>query len=113
MKTHLIVVFTLIFAVSCTQTNMQKSTIKTPSVAKKATEFTNHGDKRTDHYYWLNERENSAVIDYLNAENTYYDKVTAHTKDFQNTLFEEMKARIKKMIRVSPTKKWLFLHYTI
>ncbi|MFY8010292.1 MAG: S9 family peptidase [Flavobacterium sp.] len=55
-----------------------------------------HGHARTDNYYWLNERENPEVIAYLNAENDYYQKSTAHTKDFQNSLFEEMKARIKE-----------------
>jgi oligopeptidase B len=55
-----------------------------------------HGHSRTDNYYWLNERENPEVIDYLNKENEYYQKSTAHTKDFQNSLFEEMKARIKE-----------------
>lgn len=55
-----------------------------------------HGHSRTDNYYWLNERENPEVIDYLNQENEYYQKSTAHTKEFQNSLFEEMKARIKE-----------------
>ena len=55
-----------------------------------------HGDKRIDNYYWLNDRKNPAVIDYLNQENDYYDKMTSHTKDFQKNLFDEMKARIKE-----------------
>ena len=55
-----------------------------------------HGHSRTDNYYWLNERENPEVINYLNQENEYYQKSTAHTKEFQNSLFEEMKARIKE-----------------
>lgn len=55
-----------------------------------------HGHSRTDNYYWFNERENPEVIDYLNQENDYYQKSTAHTKDFQNSLFKEMKARIKE-----------------
>ena len=55
-----------------------------------------HGDTRIDNYYWLNERENPKVIDYLNAENTYYNKVTGHTNKFQEDLFEEMKGRIKE-----------------
>ena len=55
-----------------------------------------HGDIRTDNYYWLNDRKNPAVIDYLNQENNYYQKMTAHTKDFQKSLFDEMKARIKE-----------------
>ncbi|HLO72515.1 MAG TPA: S9 family peptidase [Flavobacterium sp.] len=55
-----------------------------------------HGDKRIDNYYWLNERENPEVIDYLNKENEYYQKSTAHTKQFQEDLFLEMKSRIKE-----------------
>ena len=55
-----------------------------------------HGHVRTDNYYWLNERENPEVIEYLNQENEYYKQSTEHTKDFQNELFEEMKARIKE-----------------
>jgi len=55
-----------------------------------------HGHIRTDNYYWLNERENPEVIDYLNQENEYYRQSTAHTKQFQDDLFEEMKARIKE-----------------
>jgi oligopeptidase B len=55
-----------------------------------------HGHIRTDNYYWLNERENPEVIDYLNQENEYYRQSTAHTKEFQKDLFEEMKARIKQ-----------------
>ncbi|MBP6558348.1 MAG: S9 family peptidase [Flavobacterium sp.] len=55
-----------------------------------------HGHVRTDDYYWLNQREKSEVIDYLNQENEYYQQSTAHTKDFQKDLFEEMKARIKE-----------------
>lgn len=55
-----------------------------------------HGHIRTDNYYWLNQRENPEVIAYLNQENEYYRQATAHTQEFQNTLFEEMKARIKE-----------------
>jgi oligopeptidase B len=49
-----------------------------------------------DNYYWLNDRENPEVIDYLNKENEYYHSVTAETKGFQAELFEEMKSRIKE-----------------
>ena len=55
-----------------------------------------HGHTRTDNYYWLNDRENPEVIDYLNKEKDFYNQSTAHTKDFQKELFEEMKARIKE-----------------
>ncbi len=68
-----------------------------PPVAKIITHtLEKHGHLRTDDYYWLNERENPEVISYLNQENDYYNQSTAHTKDFQKELFEEMKARIKQ-----------------
>jgi oligopeptidase B len=58
--------------------------------------LTIHDDVRVDEFYWLNDRENPEVIDYLNKENDYYNAHTAHTKDFQVCLFEEMKSRIKE-----------------
>ncbi|WP_084546109.1 S9 family peptidase [Flavobacterium fluvii] len=62
-------------------------------IPKKMEKF---GDERIDNYFWLNDRENPEVIDYLNKENAYYKKMTAHTKAFQKELFEEMKGRIKE-----------------
>lgn len=68
-----------------------------PPVAKIIPEkLEKFDDVRIDNYFWLNDRENPEVIDYLNQENEYYHKMTAHTKDFQAALFEEMKARIKE-----------------
>jgi oligopeptidase B len=73
-----------------------KKDIAEPTVAKKPTKLEKHGDVRVDNYYWLNERENPEVIAYLEAENAYNDTITAHTKDFQKDLFEELKGRIKE-----------------
>lgn len=55
-----------------------------------------HKESRVDNYFWLNNRENPEVIEYLNQENSYYENMTSHTKNLQNSLFEEMKARIKE-----------------
>ena len=74
---------------------MPKNTI--PPVAKIIPKtLEKFGEVRTDNYFWLNDRENPEVIDYLKKENAYYQKMTAHTKGFQKELFEEMKARIKE-----------------
>ena len=68
-----------------------------PPLAKQIPKkLTIHDDVRIDEFYWLNDRENPEVIDYLNKENDYYNAHTAHTKDFQVSLFEEMKSRIKE-----------------
>ena len=55
-----------------------------------------HNDKRNDPYFWMNERENPEVIQYLEDENAYTNFVMKETEDFQNDLYEEMKARYKK-----------------
>ncbi len=55
-----------------------------------------HKELRIDNYFWLNDRENSEVIDYLNQENSYYESMTSHTQNLKDSLFEEMKARIKE-----------------
>jgi oligopeptidase B len=88
----------VIFAPVYSQVNTNKMLDKLqPPVAKIVPKtLEKHGDKRIDNYYWLNERENPEVIDYLNQENEYYQKSTAHTKSLQDDLFLEMKSRIKE-----------------
>ncbi len=71
--------------------------IENPPVAKKVPhKLTIHNDTRIDNYYWLNNRENKEVLEYLTAENNYTKAMMQHTEGFQNELFEEMKARIKE-----------------
>ena len=67
-----------------------------PKVKQIPKELKIHGDVRVDEFYWLNDRNNPEVVDYLNKENDYYKQETQHTKNFQEDLFDEMKSRIKK-----------------
>ena len=75
---------------------MKNKTVQPPIAKRIPKELKAHNDIRVDDYFWLNERENTDVLDYLNAENDYFEHMTAHTKDFEKDLFEEMKARIKE-----------------
>jgi oligopeptidase B len=96
----------LIFVTSCnTKETAEKSMILTPPKAQKIVKNLEiHNDSRIDNYYWLNDRDDEEVIDYLERENDYYSKMTAHTKDFQADLFEEMKGRIKEDDQSVPYK---------
>jgi len=68
-----------------------------PPVANKITKkLIAHNDLRIDSYFWLNERENPKVIDYLDEENQYTENEMKHTEKFQKELFDEMKGRIKE-----------------
>ncbi|WP_405301063.1 S9 family peptidase, partial [Kordia sp.] len=98
MKKNIIILlisFTLINSCKKNTSNMKKE-ILIPTIAKKPMKLEKHGDVRIDNYYWLNDRENPEVIAYLEAENTYNDEMTAHTKGFQKDLFQELKGRIKE-----------------
>jgi oligopeptidase B len=88
----------VIFAPVYSQIKTNKMSTKIqPPVAKIIPKILEkHGDKRIDNYYWLNNRENPEVIDYLNKENEYYHQATSHTKPLQDDLFSEMKSRIKE-----------------
>lgn len=84
----------------------------TPKAKKIAKKLEIHGDVRIDNYYWLNDRENPEVIAYLNSENAYYEAKTAHTKQFQEDLFQEMKSRIKEEDESVPYKKNNYYYIT-
>jgi len=83
-----------IFTISCNQSN--KKTMKAPVAKKIAKELVKHGDTRIDNYYWLNEREDPEVIEYLEAENAYTKEVMMRTEELQKTIFDEIVGRIKQ-----------------
>jgi len=91
---------------------MTENTITAPIAEKIEKKLEIHGDVRIDNYYWLNDKENPKVINYLTAENAYYDAKTAHTKQFQDELFLEMKARIKEDDESVPYKKNNYFYIT-
>lgn len=70
--------------------------MQAPKAKKIAKELVKFDDVRIDNYYWLNDREDQEVIDYLNAENAYTESIMKDTEAFQKDLFEEIKARIKE-----------------
>ncbi|GCD78157.1 oligopeptidase B [Thermaurantimonas aggregans] len=55
-----------------------------------------HGDRRIDYYYWLNERENPKVIEYLKAENAYTEAIFSELKPLKDKILQELKSRIKE-----------------
>src|SRR5690554_344066 len=99
MRKHLYIwVLCCIFATSCKQKDtMIKSNAKEAPRADKIDKvLEKHEDIRVDPYYWMNDRENPEVIDYLERENAYFESVMEKTKGLQEDLFKEMKARIKE-----------------
>lgn len=75
-----------------------------PSAEKIRKETEIHGRTLADNYYWLNDRENPKVIDYLKAENEYTAKKMKHLDGFKEDLFQEIKGRIKEQDESVPYK---------
>ena len=73
-----------------------KNNLKEPIAEKIEKKLSIHGDTRIDEYYWLNQRGDKKVIDYLNAENSYRDLYMKDYKGLEEELFQEIKSRIKE-----------------
>lgn len=76
-----------------------------------------HGDIRNDEYYWMGDffregPDSDQVVEYLNAENAYTDAMMAGTARFQESLFAEMKARIKEKDESVPVYSNGYWYYT-
>jgi oligopeptidase B len=75
--------------------------LQPPVCEKQPKILEEHGDKRIDNYYWLNEYwlkgpDSNKVVDYLTKENDYFKANMKHTEDLQDKLYNEMLGRIKQ-----------------
>jgi oligopeptidase B len=106
---NLIILSSLVFlAISC---QPSKSGIEAPVAEKFDTVLSIHGHERIDPYYWMNDRSNPAVIEYLETENAYLDAMMAQTGKFQEALFGEMKGRIKQDDETAPFLRNGYYYY--
>lgn len=87
-------------------------TMQPPVAATKPHVLEKHNHKRIDEYYWLRDRENPDVIQYLKEENAYLDAAMGHTKDLQAALQAEFKARIKQTDTTVPYRKDGYWYYS-
>ena len=72
-----------------------------------------HDDDRQDPWFWLRERDDPAVLAYLEAENAYTDARLEPLAPFRTGLFDEMKARIKETDMSVPARRgpwWYCAH---
>jgi oligopeptidase B len=54
-----------------------------------------HGETRIDNYYWLREKTNPEVLDYLAAENAYTAAVMQPQEGLHAQLYSEIVGRVK------------------
>lgn len=85
----------------------------TPPIAKVSPhEFEHLGKTYTDNYRWLQNKDDPEVIAYLEAENAYAKANLQHTDAFQESLFEELKGRIKEDDSTVPEKRGEYYYYS-
>lgn len=99
-------VATLLVFSSCKNKTVQQQPYKWPDAKPPVADVIpkdvgRFGDKRIDNYYWMADYffkrpDSDKVVAYLKAENDYTNTMMAGTKDFQEKLYQEMKARIKE-----------------
>ena len=123
-KALAIIATAVIIVSSCNNQTSMKTTaykwpdsIAAPGCEKKPKELIAHGDTRFDNYYWLNDYfkkgpDSTKVVDYLTAENKYYDIMMSGTNALQEKLYTEMKARIKEKDESVPVFKNGYFYYS-
>jgi len=73
-----------------------------------------HGARRNDDYYWLrdDEREDAAMLRYLEAENAYADAALAPLAELKAGLYDELVGRIKQDDSSVPYRYKDYWYYT-
>jgi oligopeptidase B len=71
-----------------------------------------HGATVVDPYYWLREKSNPKVVEYLEAENAYTKAMTAELAPFQDALYKEMLGRVKQTDLSVPVRRGDYMYYS-
>jgi oligopeptidase B len=82
-----------------------------PIAAKQPKVMTKFGDRRVDPYFWLREKSNPEVIDYLEAENRYTEAVMKPLERFRGKLYDEILGRIKETDESVPYRRHGYWYY--
>jgi oligopeptidase B len=79
------------------ETVARSSQVEQPPVAEKRPKtITVHGDSRVDDYFWVRDKAEPTVIEYLKAEDAYANAVMKPRAAFQDALYKEMVGHIKE-----------------
>lgn len=100
-----------------TKETMIKKLEKPPVAEQRPHSYERHGYTISDPYHWLKDQgypevDDKDVLDYLNAENQWFEQNMEGQKALTKTLFEEMKARIKEDDTSVPQKDGDWIYWT-
>ncbi len=83
-----------------------------PSAKRVEHREVRHGATVIDNYYWLRDKSNPDVVQYLEAENAYTNALTKDLTSFEQALYKEMLGRIKQTDLSVPVRRGAFLYYS-
>ena len=72
-----------------------------------------HGETVIDNYYWLRDKKNPEVIQYLEAENAYTAELSKNLKGFEDALYKEMLGHIKQTDLSVPVRDGGYYYYMV
>jgi oligopeptidase B len=88
-----------------------------PIAQQRAHSAAHHGITISDPYYWLEDQsypkvDDEDVLDYVKAENAWFEAQMGPHQALTDTLFEEMKARIKEDDSTVPQRRGDYLYWS-
>ena len=90
---------------------MSRDTLRPPVARREPKALSMHGDVRRDDYFWMKDRSNPGVIEYIEAENRYATEFMKQTEPLQKKLFEELKKRLIETDSSVPYRLGRYLYY--
>ena len=103
----------LLLAALCVGAVATQAQVQPPKPQKIAKVFTEHGNQRTDEYFWMNTPDSNTIA-YLNAENAYLEDYLKATEPLQKKIYDEVVARMEQKYASLPTKQngyWYYIRY--
>jgi len=82
-----------------------------PVPAREPAPRVHHGDEFLDPYEWLRAKDDARVRAHLEAENAYTEARTAHLAALRETIFQEIKGRVRESDLSVPTRRGNWWYY--
>jgi oligopeptidase B len=95
-----------------TVTAMRSQTPPPPTAPRVDHRETRNGATVIDPYFWLREKSNPQVKQYLEAENAYTEAMTGSLKPFSDAIYKEMLGHIKQTDLSVPTRRGGYFYYS-
>ncbi|MGQ0702654.1 MAG: S9 family peptidase [Gemmatimonadales bacterium] len=85
--------------------------VEPPAAPRRPHPIVLHDERLEDDYFWMRNRDDPAILEYLQAENAYAEEVLAPTRELQERLYREMLSRIKETDVSVPYREGGFWYY--